>query len=154
MVSEINAGSIPHDSVLVIRQILASGTTDPITATRSADSKFILTSYPTRPAEYPIITIKCNTGPSELLGSNSEAMQIPLDFEVRVWARNEKEKDELMGAVINQLRTSQKGINPISGTESFGLFDFHMDGSANVDEPGVEGVLSKVLPVGYNFIVV
>lgn len=147
----ISSGSIPHDATLLLRAIIASGTVDPISATRSAKSSFVVTSYPTREVEYPIISVLCSPAGTEPLGSNTESFEMGLDFEVRVWARNEVEKDGLLGQVIHQLRTSQKGTTPISGTESCGLYDMTIGSTANVPEPGIVGVKSAVLPVSYKF---
>lgn len=150
----INSGSIPHDATLLLRAIIASGTTDPLSGTRATNGEFVMTSYPTRPVQYPIITVLCSPAGTEPLGSNTESVEMSLNFEMRVWARNMKERDELLGGLMNTLRTSQKDASPISGTEACGLYNMVMGETAPVDEPGVAGVKSMILPVSYKFQVV
>ncbi len=151
--TEIDSGSLIPHSTLLIRDLIASGTTDPISATRSANSKFVMTSYPDRPVEYPIITVKGRkAGGTRRMGSQSEGLWTPMAFEVRVWARNVKERDELASRWFESLRTSQKGTTPVSGTEAYCLFDLEqLSGDIDIDEEGVDGIHSKVTEVGYNF---
>jgi hypothetical protein len=143
----VNSGSIVRDSTLLLRQILASGITDPISGTRPTNSKFILTGYPDRPATYPIITIKSNYGNTERLGAFSESMKVGVDVEVRAWARNNKERDQLGDDVFRSLRNMQ--INSGSGTEVNYLYDYHIISSGDLDEDSKEGIHSKIVRLGY-----
>ena len=147
----VNSGSIIGDTVLLLRSILASGITDPYNAgsriAKDPKSQFIMTGYPDRPAIYPILTVKVNYGPATRLGAFSESMKVDLDGEVRVWGRNNKERDQLGDAAFRTLRNMQ--INSASGTEVNFLYDFHVVSSGDLDEEGKEGIHSKIFKVNY-----
>ena len=81
--------------------------------------------------------------------SESHLVRIPL--EIRIWARNEKEKDELTQDVYNHLRSNQFGGGSAS-VDDEDLHDFTVLSSVPVDEPGETGIKSQVLEVQYLFI--
>ena len=76
-------------------------------------------------------------------------MQVVLRIEVRIWARNVKEKDELTEQVFNQLRTNQYGSG--STTEAT-LYGFEQVGITDIDEQGDDTPKSKVMIIKYFFI--
>lgn len=137
-----------EDSVITIRNLLRDNLTDPIT--RSGDEQFIMTQYPTRAVKYPIITVRCRPLDMTSLGNRSEAMDATLIFEVQVWARKEKEKDNLVQAVLDQLRDEQ--FTATTGTVANGLYDFAFRSSSMVDEEGIEGLRRAILEVSYRVI--
>ena len=139
------------DTIKFIRNDLDSGVTDPISAIRSGRDRFVMTSYPTRPVKYPIITVKdIGVSAPERMGMQSEISLIRLSIEVRVWARNVKEKDELAEQVFNRLRQNQyDGASPSTDAE---LHDFRLNSMVNVDEPGEAGIKSKVMEYEYIFL--
>lgn len=146
-----SAATFLSDTVLFIRDDLRTNLTDPINGTRKTGSNFVMTSYPQREVDYPLITVKHN-GSSQIrrLGLRSEGVLFRLPMEIRVWARNIKEKDNLSEQVVTQLRTNQFGSG---STSEFELHDFKINSMIDVDEPGDKGIKSKVIEVEYIAIV-
>lgn len=70
---------------------------------------FVMTAYPKRDVQYPIITIKSTNISTQKMGMQSETNLAEMNIEVRVWARNSKEADTLSQDVINTLREAQFG---------------------------------------------
>lgn len=139
------------DATKFIRNDLSSNITDPISSSRPSGQRFVMTSYPQKPVTYPIITVK-QTGPSDdkRLGARSTLKWTTVPIEVRVWARNEKEKDTLAEQVINRLRSNQFGAG--SSSDIQGMHDFELTNSVPVDEPGTAGIKSMVMQFSYKFI--
>jgi len=143
------------DTIKFIRNDLLNNITDPISTTRSTNSKFVMTSYPQRPAEYPLITVRHDGGASiKRLGMRSELIWMSIPVEVRVWARNEKEKDTLTQQVINRLRSNQFG-GGASTSDDQELHDFDILSQTPIYEEGGEGeisIKSMVISIQYNFV--
>lgn len=151
MVTAINTTTFIKDTVIQIKTDLASGVTDPISSSRPTGEKFVMTSYPQRATHYPLITVRLiNVNSPVSLGAQSSLHLVTLPLEIRVWARNETEKDNLSQLVLNRLRSIQHTAS--TGTIQAGLFDFKMNSAVNVDENGEEGIKSRVLEVQYSFI--
>jgi len=152
----INTNTFLSETVLFLRDQLLANITDPISSSRVTSgpraSRFVMTSYPTRPTVYPIITIR-NDGPTDIqrMGMRSELKWVSIPIEVRIWARNEKERDNLTEQTMNFLRTNQYGGNSTSADDK-DLHDFTFLSAVPVDELGQEGVKSMVITVGYNFV--
>ncbi len=110
----------------------------------------VYTSYPQREVIYPMITI-VDAGITQplRLGMQSDGTVITLPLEIRIWARNVKERDELFDAVYDYLRTNQFSGDDITGAN---LHDFALNSVVNVDELGAAGIKSKVMEVQYLFI--
>ena len=146
----ISGSTILHDSVLKIRAIIASGTTDPISATRNSNSKFVMTSFPDRFVQYPVITIEGNKTRDERMGTQTQDMKSDLMFIVNVWTKNVKDRDTLSDAVYQSLKTSQMGIQAgWTGTQLDGLYDLKFLGENNIDEEGKAGIYRKRMNFGY-----
>lgn len=147
----VSSVSILADTLYFLKSFLGggSGVTDPISSTRPAGQAFVMTSYPTRAVTYPLITIKdLNTNSGRALGLQSEAHFTTLTFEVRVWARNIKERDQLADSVYNKLKDNQIGASGTSQAND--LHDFQLLSSVNVDEnPGPK---SKIMTIQYRFV--
>jgi hypothetical protein len=126
-----------------------SSITDPIASSRSSSSKFILTSYPQVNVIYPIITIKMNNKKSSRAGMQTTAMNVELTIEVRVWARNEKEKDDLYNQVYEKLRNAQ--FTSSTGSVANDLHDFNELSAVEVDEEGEAGIKSRIGTFKYSF---
>jgi len=143
----VSTATFISDSVKLIRDSLQAGIIDPITSSRVGRERFVMTSYPQRGVRYPIITVKAmSIKHLQRLGFQSEATYVRLPLEVRVWARNEKEKDELTEQVYNYFRDNQLTGTDLSGN---GLNDFKLDNMVNVDEDGESGIKSKVIEVSF-----
>ena len=115
--------------------------------------KFVYSAYPRNPSgvQYPIITVK-DAGISTIrhLGMQSEQTAMSFPVEIRVWARNTKERDQISQDVYSYFQGNQFGTG--STTRNLGLHDFKMTSMINVDEPGEEGVKSKVMEYEYLYL--
>ena len=147
-ITSIASATFVADTINFIRDKLASNITDPISSSRVGNEKFIMTSYPKRPVKYPLITI-VDSGVSQpvRLGMQSEGTVITIPLEIRIWARDVKERDELFDTVYNWLRTNQFGGS--DATTDANLHDFKLNSAVNVSE---EKIMSKVMTVEYIFI--
>ena len=147
----VSAGTKISDSVKYLRNSLSTLVVDPISGKRSGRERFVMTGYPERPVKYPVITVM-NEASSDIqrLGMRSEETAMRLNFEVRIWARNNKERDTLFEEVYEALRENQFGASSSSDTEE--LHDFSLVSAVNVDEPGGESPKSKVCTFSYMFV--
>lgn len=137
-----------RDTIFFVKTLLASGITDPVSSTRAANESFIMTSYPQKPVNYPIITIKdTNTVAGPILGFQSQAMSTREDMEIRIWANTVSQRDKLADQVFYLMRTNQSGTN---GSYSADLHDLKLLSSINIDEP--DGPKSKVQTYQYMFV--
>ena len=139
------------DTVNLIRNNLNSNITDPISATRPGGEKFVLTEYPKRAVTYPIITVTdAGITQPQRLGMQSESTAIFITLEIRIWAKNVVQRDELFDSIYTWLRTNQfGGSEALTDAE---LHDFTLNSVVNVNEIGQEGIKSKVLEVQFLFI--
>ena len=147
----INGSTLITETTIFLRNMLASGITDPIT--RSSNERFIMTSYPERNTTYPLITIKPE-GMVDIrrLGFQSEEHYVTLPYEIRVWSRSQRQKEQLAEQVYTWLRTNQ--FSGTYATTDQNLWGFKVNGTAVVDEPGKDGVKSYILSVEYKFIAI
>ena len=135
------------DIILFIRNSLRDGITDPISATRKANDEFVMTAYPKRSVEYPILTLKITNMDASRLGMQSKISWVVLNVEIRVWARNSKESDTLTQDVVNKLRTLQYGASSTTEEEIYG---FKLDNAVPIIETDGEATIhSKVLTFTY-----
>ena len=147
-ITNVNSGTFLADTVNLIRNKLQTNITDPISTIRPTGEKFVMTSYPKRPVTYPIITI-VDRGISQplKLGMRSEGTLINISVEIRIWARNVRERDELFDDIYTYLREDQ--LDATTGLVDSNLFDYKLLSTVNVDEEGIEGIKSKVMEVGF-----
>lgn len=144
----VNSATFLADTIVYLRDFLKSGITDPITSTRNTDEKFVYTEFPQRPCRYPIIVITDKgISPGKRLGMNSEGTTLKIKVEIRIWARNVKERDELFDSVYNYLRVNQ--LESSSSTTSANLHDFKLNSVVNVSE---ENVKSKVMEIEFLYV--
>lgn len=142
----VSGSTILHDSVLKVRALIASGVSDPISANRwtASGCRFVVTSFPERLVQYPVITVAGNKGRDERMGTQTQAMKTPVFVEVDVYSKSTKERDTLADAVYQTLKTSQMGIQAgWTGTELDLLYDFHFLNEFNIDEVGKRGIHRK-----------
>lgn len=140
------------DTIKFVRNTLDTNLTDPITTSRTGRDRFVMTSYPQRPVKYPILTVRhVGTTDIQRMGMQSELHFMTIPIEVRIWARNEKERDELTEQTINTLRTNNFGVS--SSVDSEDLHDLSFDSNVSVDEVGEEAVKSQILQISYSFVV-
>lgn len=137
-----------RDLLYFLKTDISSNVTDPIAGTRGSGSAFVMTSYPQREVKYPIITIKITNLEANRSGMQITAMDIKMNVEIRIWARNEKEKDTLYNAIMDRLANIQFTA---SGSEANDLHDFNILSSIEIDEPGEAGIKSRILQIKYSF---
>jgi len=143
----MNRSTLLTDVFSFIKTALA-GITDPIASSRGSTSSFIMTSYPQREVKYPLITIKCSNFVAPRSGMQTTAQDMRLNLELRIWARNEKEKDSLFIQVQNALADAQFTG---SGSVANSLHNFDVLSGIEIDEPGEQGIKSRILQIKYNF---
>ncbi len=146
-ITKVRNATFISDPVIFIRDKLRDNITDPLSSSRNELDRFVRTSYPKREVNYPLITVVDNS-PNQIsrAGMQSESTIIRLSIQIRVWARNIKERDEISQSVYDYLRTNQFSGDNFKGAE---LHDFAASSMVNV--PG-EKEQSKVLEVSYLFI--
>ena len=148
----VTTSTFIQDTVLFIRNELDSNVTDPIASDRTARERFVMTSYPERGVKYPIITVRNIGAVSEQrLGMQSELIWVRMPLELRIWARNEKERDEITQDTYNHLRSNQFGGGS-SSVDDEDLHDFTILSAVPVDEDGETGVKSMVMTAQYMFV--
>ncbi len=146
-ITSVSPATMVADTVNFIRSNLDSNITDPIASNRPSSDRFVRTSYPIKAVNYPVITV-VDTGTSQIarLGMQSEETSVRIPVEIRVWARNVKERDTIADEIYNYLRTNQFSDDDITGAN---LHDFTMSSTTNISEPNVK---SKIMEVSYFFI--
>jgi hypothetical protein len=134
--------------LLFLKADLLDNITDPIIHERGSKSSFVMTSYPQREVKYPLITIKITNLEAPRAGMQSTALDITMTAEIRIWARNQVEKDEIYAEVMDRLANIQFTQN---GTENNDFHDFKILSSIEIDEPGELGIKSRILQARYKF---
>jgi len=145
----VSSNTFIRDVLFFIKNSLTTGVTDPITATRNSQSAFIMTSHPQRFVEYPLITIKLTNQSAVSAGMQTNAMDVIASIEVRVWARNQKEKDELANDCYIVLRDLQ--FTASTGSVANYLYDFELLSAVEIDEDGTNQPKSRILGIQYKF---
>lgn len=144
----VQTSTLLADTIFYVKDFLSSNITDPLT--RPAQEKFVMTSYPTRPVRYPLITIKdINSFDLGALGFQSEAAIYYIDVEVRVWGRNVSERDKIAQEVYNDLKANQIGASGTSQANN--LHDLKLISMVNIDEDAVK---SKIMTFRFLFVAV
>jgi hypothetical protein len=134
------------DVFYFIKTSLTGSITDPLSGSRQG--KFILTSYPQEKVNYPIITIKMVNKAATRAGMQTTAMDVVVDLEIRVWGRNEKEKDSIYTQVYNRLKDIQFTTG---GSTDSALHNFTELSATEVDEAGEGTPKSRVGVFRYYF---
>lgn len=142
----VGNSTLISDTILFIRDIISSKVTDPVSTARTGKEEFVMTSYPTRPVRYPMITVIHENSRGDRLGMNTEDMVFTMSIEVRVWAKDATSRDVLSDSVINTLRTEQKDAD---GTVNEELVHLSLAYTTDVNEPGIGGIKSKIMGFSY-----
>lgn len=146
----VTSANMIADVLYFIKQSFGSSAiTDPISSTRPGDSKFVMTSYPQRLAVYPLITIKEINQKAKRAGMNTTAMDVELTLEIRVWARNQKEKDDLSNQVYKTLRDLQ--YTSSTGSIANNLHHYELLSDVEVNEDGQGTPKSRIIQIKYRF---
>ena len=138
--TRFSGATLIHDATLYMRDLLISGTTDPISGTRAADEKWVMTTHPERPVRYPFMTVKTVVFGDQSLGMGTTRRITPLRFEVAIHSKSIKQRDTIWDNVYNTLKLEAKAT---SGTWFYDLHDFSLDSAVDVDSPGMEGIHSR-----------
>ena len=145
----VESATIQRDTIFFIKDLLDGLVTDPISSSRPANQKFILTAYPQRRTQYPVITIKLINQEAPIqLGFQAEAMPVVITAEIRCWGRTTKERDDMADSTFSVLRTNQIGSSGESQAND--LHDLKLLSEVEVNEPN--GPKSKLLTISYLFI--
>ena len=144
----VDSNSFYRDILFFIKDKLTTGVTDPLSGTRSSQSKFVMTSYPSRFAQYPLITIKITNVSGTSAGMQTNAMDVVISLEIRVWARNQKEKDELANDCYKYLRDIQFTTD---GSIDNYIYNFKLNSMLEVDEEGENQPKSRLINIEYKF---
>lgn len=148
-ITPVNGSTIIRDTLFFLKNFLSGVISDPISS-RPANQSFIMTSYPTRPVTYPLITIKdLNMVGGPILGFQSQAVMTHPEIEVRVWGNTIAQRDQISDQVFQNLRNNQIGTG--STSQSFNLHDFKLLNAVNVTEEN-DGPKSKVQHYSYMFV--
>lgn len=145
----VSSNTFVADTLYFIKNDLSSNITDPLSGSRPGNSTFVLTAYPAREAVYPIITLKVLNYNFLRAGMQTTAMDGLMNIEIRIWARNTKERDTIFTSVLNRLRTIQFTAN--TGSVENDLHDFNMPSAVEVNDEGENGIKSKIMEVTYKF---
>jgi len=146
----ISSNTFISDIILFIRNLIRSNVTDPLS--RTSGIGFVMSSYPKRDVQYPIITIKLLGMDSRNLGMQSEQAMVSVKLEVRVWARNAKEVDDLTQQVINVLRSNHYGTGSTDVEEIHG-FDLTNLTAVNFEEGEDNIIHTKICTFQYKVII-
>ena len=145
----VTRSTLLRDVILFIKNDLNSNITDPISGSRSGSSAFVMTSFPQRNVKYPMVTIKVVNVESLRAGMQTTAMDTTLTLELRVWGRNQKEKDEIYTQMLDRLASIQFTVS--TGSVANNLHDFNILSSIEIDEEGKGGMKSRILQCEYKF---
>jgi hypothetical protein len=146
MVTTISSATFLQDTTLFLRDYLITNISDPLSRTNG----FIMTSYPKRVVQYPIITIKSTNAPVKKLAMQSTDSWADINIEIRVWSRNAKEVDSLAQTVIDILRKAQFLAG---GTVNANLLGFNVSSMNYITESvGDNSIHSKILNLKYSVI--
>jgi len=148
----INTSSLLSDCILAMRDFLVTNISDPLSTARPTGERFVMTSYPRRIVSYPIITVLGSVLGDKQLGQQSEIRRVDIELQVRIWARNEKEKNTIYDEVYNDVKANQFPFSTTGTWDNLGLQDFSLKSAVDLDEEGEEGCKSKIIKYGLFFI--
>ena len=146
----VTSSTLLSDTILFVRNVLRTNITDPLTGSRVGS--FVMTSYPKEAVQYPLITVRGKNDGDQKLGQQCENSLVKLTIEVRVWAKSEKQKNNLTDDVYNFLRTNQYPSTTANTSTNEQLWDFGINFANDIDENGEEAVKSKLMEFRYSFI--
>lgn len=115
----IDSATFLSDIVLFLRDLLRANVTDPLS--RSGGVGFVMTTYPKRDIVYPVVVLRQSNITTENMGMQSEVIDLSINLEIQVFARNAKECDEISQDIIDTLRTAKFGTGGTVEESIFGL---------------------------------
>ena len=139
----ITSDTFLSDIILFLRNYLKNNIDDPL----NRSSGFVMTSYPKREVIYPLITLKSTGISTTKLGIGSSTNRADVKIEIRVWARNSKEVDNITQEVINDMKDAQYSA---TGTGNQDIFGFNLASCVPIVELSNDLTIhSKVLEFNY-----
>lgn len=139
-----------------MKALIASGISDPISATRSGSSSFVTSTWPESYAEYPFVLIGARFGSTTRMGMQSEIMSVPVQMTIQIVTTKMSDKDQLSGSIFHLLRTCQYDINSVantgSGTNLERMYDFRLVNNFDRDEIGKRGEHRKIMEIEYDIV--
>jgi len=144
----IESSTFIRDVMFFIKDDFLNNITDPLKR-RKNTSKFVMTSYPQREVQYPLITIKLVNQEASRAGMQVNAMDVTIQLEIRIWGRNQKEKDDIANECYKRLRDAQ--FIAETGSVANNLHDFRLLSATELDEPGEDQPKSRLLNIQYIF---
>ena len=138
-----------QDVVIFLRNLLRTNVTDPLSRTNGIG--FVMTAFPKRNTQYPLITVKVVGSDTLKLGMQSELHQVAMTIEINTYGRNSKEGDDLAQDVINVLRSNQYGTGSTDVEEIHGFTLTSM--VPIVEESGDNTIHRKSLTFEYRVII-
>lgn len=141
----VNTSTFVSDIILFLKTYLTTNLTDPLSRTAGS---YVLTAYPKRETQYPIVTIKNIGMNTRRLGIGSETIWVNFNVEIRAWARNAKECDTMSQDIINALRQAQYGTGGSVDNNLYG-FDLQSTNSITEDNGEQNMIHSKVMNFKY-----
>ena len=135
------------DLLFFVKDDLNDNITDPISSSRSGRSSFVMTSYPHREVQYPLITVKIANLEAFRAGMQTDRLDMTLDFEIRIWSKSQAQRDQLTQQIIDRLADIKFTS---SGSVESKFHDFGITSATDVDEPEIK-TFSKVIGVRYRF---
>ena len=143
----VSRSTLIADVLFFLKDAISSNVSDPL-GSRSGTAQFVNTSYPERNVVYPIVTIKVQNLEAARVGLQTDTMDFIITVEIRVWARNQKEKDSIYQDILEHLASTQYSG---SGSIENDLHDFTILSSVEVDEPGKGGIKSRIMECQYAY---
>ena len=133
------------DAVIILRDLITDNVTDP-GPTKTGNARFCMTSYPKRTVQYPIVTIVDRGVTDWRRGGMASTVSIQtLTIEIRVWGRNVVERDEIAQDIVDELRSRM-----VTLSSSQAMHNYRFGSMVNVDEPGDQGIKSKILNIEFD----
>ncbi len=115
----VDSSEFISDVIIFIRNLLRTKVTDPLSRTNGIG--FVMTAFPRRKTQYPIITVRQTNIDTQRLGMQSEKQWTTIGIEVQIYAKSSKQSDTLSQQVIDTLRTNEIGASSTRAEEMFGF---------------------------------
>lgn len=146
----IQSQTFVKDIFEFLKTDLLNNVEDPLAVNgiRASDSDFVLTAYPKKQVQYPIITLKITNMTAQRAGMQTTAIDTKVRLEIRIWARNTKERDTIFQDVLNRLKNIQFTT---TGSAITGLHDFNMLSAIEINEEGDNTPKCKLVTVEYTY---
>ena len=138
-----------RDILFFLKDQLDTNITDPISATRGSNSKFVMTSFPERQVKYPLITLQITNDERTRAGMQSTNTDVTLSIEIRIWSKSVAQVDQLTQNISDHLADIQ--FNTSTGSIANDFHDFTIGSTIPVFEVGEGATKSRIIQLNYRF---